>query len=288
VVCGASGERGNPPGCWYDLVHGALTPAAAQEPADDGDGTVWRLRGARPVEIEPANENNKESGAAPARAAGSERPARLDHDAPPELPPERGLSPSSPDDEGITAGPFAAGGSGERSKALARGTLVHRLLQALPGIAPERRQEAAHRHLARSATLFSAPEREDMIAQVRMVLEDPRFCGLFGVHSRAEVPIVGRIMASGRTLSVAGQVDRLAVTAGGVLIADYKTNRPAPRQAEDVPPTYVKQLALYRAVLRLIYPDRPVQAALIWTDVPDLMEISAEVLDRALATLTSP
>jgi ATP-dependent helicase/nuclease subunit A len=288
VVCGASGERGNPPGCWYDLVHGALTPAATQEPADDGDGTVWRLCGTRhAAEIEAANENSKESGAAPARAAGSERPAWLDLEAP-ELPPERGLSPSSSDDEGIAAGPFPAGGSGERTKALARGTLVHRLLQALPGIAPERRQEAAHRHLARAATLFSVPEREDMVAQVRRVLEDPRFRGLFGADSRAEMPIVGRIVASGHTISVAGQVDRLAVTAGGVLIADYKTNRPAPRRAEDVPPGYVKQLALYRAVLRLIYPDRPVRAALIWTDVPDLMEISADALDHVLATLTSP
>jgi ATP-dependent helicase/nuclease subunit A len=288
VVCGASGERGNPPGCWYDLVHGALTPSATQEPADDGDGMVWRLRGARTAEIEPANESSKEVGAARAGAAGSERPAWLDHDAPAELPPERGLAPSSPDDESIAAGPAAAGGSGERSKALARGTLVHRLLQALPGIAPERRQEAAHRHLARAATMFPAPEREEMIAQVRLVLDDPRFRDLFGAHSRGEVPIVGRITAGGRTISVAGQVDRLAITPGGVLIADYKTNRPAPRRAEDVPPGYVKQLALYRAVLRLIYPDRPVRAALIWTDVPDLMEISADVLDRWLATLTSP
>ena len=55
-----------------------------------------------------------------------------------------------------------------------------------------------------------------------------------------------------------------------------------------MPQAYLKQLALYRAVLRRIYPGRPVRAALLWTDVPDLMEISAEVLDRALATLTSP
>jgi ATP-dependent helicase/nuclease subunit A len=35
-------------------------------------------------------------------------------------------------------------------------------------------------------------------------------------------------------------------------------------------------------VLRRIYPARSVRAALVWTDVPDLMEISAEALDRAL------
>jgi ATP-dependent helicase/nuclease subunit A len=45
----------------------------------------------------------------------------------------------------------------------------------------------------------------------------------------------------------------------------------------------VRQLALYRAVLTKLYPDRPVRAALIWTEVPDLMELSAEVLNKALA-----
>ncbi len=56
------------------------------------------------------------------------------------------------------------------------------------------------------------------------------------------------------TVRVSGQVDRLVVTADAVLIADYKSNRPAPRRIEDVPPAYVRQLALYRAVLTRLYP----------------------------------
>jgi ATP-dependent helicase/nuclease subunit A len=280
VVCGAVGERGKPPGCWYDLVHGALTPAAAEEPADEGEGTVWRLRGSVALaEIELAKE------AAIAAGAASERPAWLDQNAPTELPPERAVSPSTAEDEGITAGIAVAGGATERIKALARGTLMHRLLQALPAIPPEWRAQAAYRHLARSADLFSDAERSAMVEQVRVVLEDPRFGDLFAAGSRAEVPIVGRIAVSGRAISVSGQVDRLAVMPGGVLIADYKTNRPAPRRPEEVPAAYVRQLALYRVVLTRIYPDRPVRTALIWTEVPDLMEISAEALDRALTSL---
>ena len=73
-----------------------------------------------------------------------------------------------------------------------------------------------------------------------------------------------------------------------MLIADYKTNRPAPRRIEDVPPAYVTQLALYRAVLAQLYPGKTVRAALIWTDVPDLMEVSAAALDAELARVTSP
>jgi ATP-dependent helicase/nuclease subunit A len=276
VVCGAVGERGKPPGCWYELVHAALTPNATEEPADDGEGTVWRLHGAVPMDMEPVQ------AAATSAAAPSARPAWLDHDAPADRPAERAVSPSDTEDGG---GAAPAGSATERTKALARGTLVHRLLQALPAIAPAQRADAAHHHLARAAALFSGEECEAMVEQVRRVLEDPRFGDLFGVNSRAEVPIVGRVAVGGRAIAVSGQVDRLAVTAGGVLIADYKTNRPAPRRPDEVPAAYVRQLALYRAVLSRIYPDRPVRAALIWTEVPDLMEISAEELDRALTSL---
>ena len=86
---------------------------------------------------------------------------------------------------------------------------------------------------------------------------------------------------------VSGQVDRLTVTKTYILIGDFKTNRPPPRALDDVPPQYVRQLALYRAVLAKLYPDRPIRAALIWTEVPDLMELSAEALDSALARVTS-
>jgi ATP-dependent helicase/nuclease subunit A len=278
VVCGAVGVQGKPLGCWYDLVHAALAPTAKEEPADDDGSAVWRLSGNVVAEGEPAK-------AAAAAGGGSERPGWLDLDAPADQPLERPVAPSSAEEEGSAGGASPAGGAPERIKALARGTLVHRLLQALPAIAPERQAQAAHRHLVRSATLFSGAERDAMVEQVRRVLADPRFGDLFGAGSRAEVPIVGRIATGGRTIAVSGQVDRLAVTPGGVLIADYKTNRPAPRRPEEVPAAYVRQLALYRAVLSRIYPNRPVRAALIWTEVPDLMEISAQMLDRALTSL---
>ena len=77
------------------------------------------------------------------------------------------------------------------------------------------------------------------------------------------------------------------MTRDSVLIADYKTNHPAPQRVEDVPRAYVTQLTLYRAVLGQLYPDRAVRAALVWTDVPDLMEISAASLEAALTAVTS-
>jgi ATP-dependent helicase/nuclease subunit A len=68
------------------------------------------------------------------------------------------------------------------------------------------------------------------------------------------------------------------------MIVDYKTNRPVPATA---PEQYVGQLALYRAVLRRLYPDRPVTAALLWTNLPGLMEIPAASLDFAETLILS-
>jgi len=171
---------------------------------------------------------------------------------------------------------------------LERGTLLHRLLQSLPDVTPSCREEAARIYVARAAAAFSADERDRLAAQSLAVLADPRFAPLFGDESRAEVPIVGRIARPGRPdFMVSGQIDRLVVTAKAVLIADYKTNRNPPRTVEAAPPAYVDQLALYRALLRHIYPDRTVRAALVWTDIPDLMEIPPAILDAALARLTA-
>ncbi len=44
VVCGYDGERKRPEGCWYDLVLDALKEVAVRDPADDGDGELWRYR----------------------------------------------------------------------------------------------------------------------------------------------------------------------------------------------------------------------------------------------------
>jgi ATP-dependent helicase/nuclease subunit A len=175
----------------------------------------------------------------------------------------------------------------EPKKALARGSATHRLLQSLPDIPRETRLGAASRHLARVPEL-DAEERETIVDQVLAILEDQRFAELFQPGSQAEVPVVGRLTLQGQTVAVSGQVDRLVVTADAVLIADYKTNRPAPTRIEDVPPAYVAQLALYRAVLARLYPGRAIRAALVWTDVPDLMEVSGEAMDRSFAELTPP
>ena len=275
VVCGTQGKNKIPDGCWYSHVEDALKPDCVSEPADDGGGEVLRYRKGEA----PASELVT---AVVAAAKPISLPAWLTRAVAPEPASLRSIAPSSVMDD-AAARPAATGGM---ASALLRGSLTHRLLQALPEIPPARRRKAAEDYLARAGTKLAAEERGKISEQVMRVLEDARFAELFAPGSLAEVPIVGRVLKGGKAVRVPGQVDRLAVTQTSILIADFKSNRSPPRRIEDVPPSYVEQLALYRAVLAKLYPDKSLRVALIWTEVPDLMELSGEVLDAALAGIT--
>jgi ATP-dependent helicase/nuclease subunit A len=127
-----------------------------------------------------------------------------------------------------------------------------------------------------------------LATQVLALIGDIRFAPVFADGSRAEVAIAGRLMTPrGKSVPVSGQIDRLVVTPETVLIVDYKTNHAPPANAADAPPAYIRQLALYRAVLARLYPELPIRAALLWTETPETMEISASALDAGLAAIIS-
>ncbi len=276
VVCGIDTGRKRPEGCWYDLVLDALRDDCVSEPTTDGSGEVWRYRKGPPQAQE---RQTKESSG---KAEKIPVPPWLKANVTTGISAARTITASGATD---TAAPASA--SGGRSVALLRGSLVHRLMQSLPDIPAINRRKMADDYLAGAGAKLTAGERAKLAEQVMLALEHPHFYELYGPGSQAEVPIVGRLLIGGETVRVSGQIDRLAVTQASVLIADFKTNRPAPRRIEDVPEAYLRQLALYRAVLVKLYPEKAIRAALIWTEVPDLMELSAEVLDAALARVTS-
>ena len=119
--------------------------------------------------------------------------------------------------------------------------------------------------------------QEEIVAETLAIVRDPAFAPLFQPGSLAEVPVVARI--GGYELE--GQIDRLAIVEGGLLILDYKTNRPPPKTLEEVAPAYIAQLAGYRHGAQGLFPGRALRAALLWTDGPRLMEIPSTSLDGA-------
>jgi len=262
---------------WYDLIDKGLGQSGLKEETiETPDGPAKRFS--------RAADELPESGT-PAATARTQPSALPDWLATP-LP----AAPAASD----LLRPSDAGGAGrsvrsgesvlERSRAMQRGTLVHRLLQSLPDLAASRRRDAARGYLARNAMGWSEAERDELAGDVLALIVDPRFAAVFASGSRAEVSIVGRLNLPGRPL-VSGQIDRLVVTEREVLIVDFKTNHTPPGNVADAPSAYVRQLALYRAVLQKLYPQRAVRAALLWTETTDFMEIPAPALDAALASL---
>ena len=267
------------PQSWYDLIDKGLTNSGLQvEEFENAGGKVKRYF--RPEDVAAATT----AVAAPAKAAPAALPSWLRSSAPPEAPSENLLRPSDPgEDEGHRV--RTAESIRERARALQRGTLAHRLLQSLPDIDAIRRAEAAMRYLAHNAADWSDAERAALAKGVLDLIVDPRFAEVFAPGSRAEVSIVGRLPRPGQPPAlVSGQIDRLVVTPAEVLIVDFKTNHAPPTEATEAPAAYVRQLALYRAVLGKLYPGRPIRAALVWTETPEYMEISAPALDAALAS----
>ena len=265
--------------CWYDLIGKGLQASGLQEATiETPDGPIRRYT--RAEDTAPA------AGAAATTAANERRelPDWLRTEVAAQAPGDHFLRPS--DAAGNAPQKIRSGESIEqRTRALQRGTLVHRLLQSLPDLAAERRSDAAQKFLARNATAWSDAERRALAESVLALIADPRFAAVFAEGSRAEVAIVGRLDLPGRPRAlISGQIDRLAVTESEVLIVDFKTNYAPPKSAAEAPPAYVRQLALYRAVLRKLYPQHAVRAALLWTKTTDLMEISASALDAELAS----
>ncbi len=261
---------------WYDLIRKGLSRSDLTETVvetDDGPVRRYARAGAADAVPVPAGTEGVVSGpdlppwlSAPAAAVAGD------------------LAPLQPSHAGPARG---RRGAPADEAARQRGTLAHRLLQSLPDVAASERMTKAQAFLARHARDWDEALQKLLADEVVALIADPRFAMLFAEGSRAEVPIVGRLARKGLPpLRVHGQIDRLAIATDGVLIADYKTDRVPPRAAAAIPEAYVRQLALYRAVLQKLHPGRPVRAGVVFTATPEIFEIEAARLDAALAGMS--
>ncbi|NQV99424.1 MAG: double-strand break repair helicase AddA [Rhodospirillales bacterium] len=268
-VCGWETTRGRSDGCWYDLVERGLRAQGAQT-LDFEDGTT----GLRLVTEQTAPPDNPDAPGDDAGAAVA-LPAWTQQLPPAEPTPALPLNPSRPDgDEPPVRSPLGDD-DGARFK---RGRLIHRLLQTLPDLAAEQRDDAASRYLALAVHDLAADQQLEIRSETMAVLQDPDLAVLFGPQSRAEVPLVGTVGSGVDAGVISAQIDRLILTDSRIIIVDYKTNRPPPHREADVAPQYLRQMALYRAALKGIYPALRVDTVLLWTDGPSAMWLSDPVL----------
>jgi len=116
------------------------------------------------------------------------------------------------------------------------------------------------------------------------VLDHPALAPLFAPDTLAEVAVTAPWQ--GRTL--AGSIDRLVLSPDRVLVIDYKSNAVVPQGPAQVPEGILRQLGAYAHMLAQIYPDRPVETAILWTRAPALMPLDPEMVRQALARTTIP
>jgi ATP-dependent helicase/nuclease subunit A len=280
-IAGYEGRSGAPADDWYNLIRQSLADrlrAVAMEPA-----CVWRLETEQAREPEPAIARAAVEPRAPlpdwAKAPAREEP-RV---SVPLLPSHVGSLPGSGSSERRPSEPPVLGLARRVDEGrLLRGELVHALLEQLPPLPRQARPAAARALLELRASKLPRRTRSAILAETLRVIEHAEWAPLFGPGSRAEVPICAELPhPDGRRpgLSVTGKIDRLAVLEDAVWIVDYKTSRPHPQVASQVPEPYLLQLAAYRLVIARVFPDRPVAAALLWTEAPAIMRIADSVLD---------
>lgn len=269
IICGTKSSDHLFERSWREFIERAFDTISSRPCALEGGGE-GRRHGLDPVPCAPAEGSSAETHPLPAWSQGL---------APPAPPLAQFASPTSLGDRAQDSAPSplaVANGLGRYR----RGDLIHRLLERLPDLPPADRPGAAARILARERDLDEA-QRGEMAAAALGVLGDARFAAVFGPGSRAEVALTGAAALLGGQ-SISGRIDRLVVEPSRVLVIDFKTNRPAPDRIEDADENYIRQMAAYWAVLSEIYPDRPVEAALVWTDGPKLMEVPAEAMQKAI------
>jgi ATP-dependent helicase/nuclease subunit A len=265
-VGGSLGKRSPQPGpdSWHFRVEAALERLGAVRREDPfwGEALVY-ARGAS---------------APPAQAPRPIADARYDvpdwarRDPLPEAVPPRPLSPSQlAQDDVVSAPPPKAA-----IEAARRGKLLHALFERLPAVSPGRRLEAAQSWLARQAPDIADAERDVLAYKALAIIEDPDFTDLFGPDALAEAPIAAVV----GTAVVSGTVDRLLIAPDRVQVVDFKTGLRVPRTVGEVSPYHLTQMAAYAAALRRIFPDRRVEAALLFTEVGRLLPLPQVALDE--------
>jgi ATP-dependent helicase/nuclease subunit A len=264
IVAGAGVENGSGES-WHGLVREAIEGLGPEvTPGPDGAtlsvSLSWASGPAAAVEASPT-----EPAALP---DWTRRPGRVPAGAAPPLSPS-GLGGAHV----LGADPT---GRLTEEEARARGTALHRLLEHLHG------RPAADRPALAARLLPGVAEVPALVAEAAAVLDAADLAFVFGPASLAEVDVTAALPGLGGQ-RILGRVDRLIVEPGRVLAVDFKSHQAVPATPEAVPEGILRQMGAYRAALGLVFPDRRIETAVLWTRVPRLMPLPDALVLAALA-----
>ena len=240
-VCGYGGAHKPPDGCWYNTICNALKPA--MEELADGQG--WRLGAGPALTADARQEMEFEAAVLPVWIAQAVTATARAAVPPPR--PQRVYSH------------------------VARGILIHRILQQLPDLAEADRAGHIIQAVRRAG---AAPS---LAGELPALIDHPVFAELLSGDGLSEVPLMTEIPGQPPRRR---RIDRLVVTPSAILAADYKTDRDVPGDINGCSLEYLLQMKSYRDALRRIHPGMTIRVCLMWTQAPKLMLVPDEVMDR--------
>lgn len=148
----------------------------------------------------------------------------------------------------------------ESSNALIYGELVHKIL--------EDALQSKNLDLLSSHNLFDLlPQNyaDSMRNNLIQLKRDPEFLELLKEKLKVEI-----VIASSMDYNF-GRIDLLVIQKDKVIIIDYKTDSKVPSSSDLIPIKYQEQLRNYKRMVQNIYPDKMVEAKLLWLSVPKFM-----------------
>lgn len=281
-ICGSAGKDLSDHS-WYRRVEKALREKNIGRPCRDADGRIiWRHE-----QPQQSPALGQEDSTKHALLALESLPGWATEPVRPELRPAPWLAPSRAA-EAIALGAEAAEEiisplAQPDTSRFARGALIHRLLQSLPGLPVELRENRAKAYLSLRGHGLSTEDQNEIATTVMRLLNDHAFGMVFAPESLAEIPVAARVkLSGGRIIPIVGRIDRLIVRPDEVFILDFKSNRPPPQIPPEVDSSYIRQMALYRRAMVQLFPGKTVRAALLWTEGPKIMELPETLMESSL------
>jgi ATP-dependent helicase/nuclease subunit A len=275
IICGAEGKLKARDDCWYNLVKAGFLRLPVKTGAD-GVMSYGSPQRAEPDRVGMKHTDAraplpKWAGAAPSWDA---IPPAIEAKRPEPLAPSRSAEDEKA--ESSASSPLLGISSGGKAMALTKGKVIHTLLQHLPDLPVSERLAATNHYLGQPGFGFSQAMKLEIARSVSAILDGDGNQALFGLNSRAEVPLAGIVGDA----EIGGLVDRLVVEESGVTVADFKTDRQPPADISMVPAPYLRQIAAYSAILRQIFPEKPIFCQLIWTETGTCMPIPSDIIAR--------
>ncbi len=284
IVTGA-GDVGDGKDSWYSRVAVAMEAAGATDlcltAADDpveAEMTTQRLQ--------TGNWPEASGGVITPLPTAGETPVRpplpdwITQPAPVPPRPDRPLTPSD------LTGPKSLPGDGamDGESALRKGRMIHLLLEVLPGLPAEDWPTAAPSVLSAGEDQPHPDEVPALLAEATGVLTAPHLAPLFDPSALAEVPFAASLPSLGG-VAIHGIMDRVLAGPDRVQVIDFKTNAVLPEAPEQVPLGLLRQMAAYREAAGLIFPNRAVDCAILWTGNASLMPLPDALLNAALVDM---